>query len=133
MTKLLPDWENRLGATIAKWRPRPFRWDRDCARWVAACVIAQTGQDPIRDLRGQYRTKRDALKLLAKGALIERLDGLFPRVHPAMAQRGDIALVQESCLGCVTGGEALFYFAKEGMISIPRYEWSAVWAVGRDG
>lgn len=127
----LPDWENRLNETIAKWRSRPFRWDRDCGRWAAACVIAQTGNDPMHELRTQYRTKREAMKLLAKQPMADRLDGMFERVHPAFAQRGDIALTQEHCCGCVLGATALFYFVDGGMIEIPRSEWQAVWAVGR--
>ena len=133
MSTLLPDWENRLSETVAEWRSRPFKWSRDCGRWAAACVIAQTGEDPIAELRGRYSTKREAMRLLAEKPMAERLDEIFPRVHPALAQRGDIALVQDSCLGCVTGGEALFYFAEGGMIGIPRAEWVAVWGVGRDG
>ncbi|WP_338445960.1 hypothetical protein V5F89_12495 [Pelagerythrobacter marensis] len=129
----LPDWEHRLSATIAEWRVRPFRWDRDCARWGAAVVIAQTGIDPIAEWRGRYRTKREALELLAEKPMPVRLDELFPRVHPAMARRGDIALTQKSCLGCVLGGEALFYFAAGGMTRVPRREWEGVWGVGRDG
>lgn len=133
MTQRLPDWENRLSGTVAEWRARPFRWDRDCGRWLAACVIAQTGEDPLASLRAQYSTKREALKLLAETPMADRLDGMFPRVHPALARRGDIALTQESCLGCVLGGEALFYFAEGGMTMVPRAEWTGVWGVGRDG
>ena len=132
MTRVLPDWENRLSETIAEWRVRPFRWDRDCGRWAAACVIAQTGEDPLHELRGQYRSKRGALKLLAKKSMSERLDEMFPRIHPALAQRGDIAMTQDNCLGCVLGGEALFDF-EQGMTMIPRAEWTGVWGVGRDG
>ncbi|MAW99518.1 MAG: hypothetical protein CMN72_07695 [Sphingomonas sp.] len=127
----LPNWENRLSATVAEWREQPFRWDRDCARWAAACVIAQTGVDPIADLRGQYRTKREAFALLSERSMAERLDERFPRVPPALARRGDIALTQESCLGVVLGGEALFYFRDGGMTMIPRREWTGVWGVGR--
>lgn len=132
MTQRLPNWGNRLAETVAEWRARPFRWDRDCGRWAAACVMAQTGEDPLADLRGQYRTKREALKLLAETPMAERLDGMFPQVHPAMAQRGDIALTQGLCLGCVMGGEALFYF-EDGMTMVPRGEWSGVWGVGCNG
>lgn len=133
MSVLLPDWEQRLSDTIKIWRTRPFRWDRDCGRWAAACVIAQTGEDPLAELRGQYSTKRAALKLLAEKSMYERLDGMFERVEPCFAQRGDIALVQDNCLGCVIGGEALFYFAEGGMTAVPRSDWSAAWKVGRDG
>ncbi len=126
-----PDWEIRLSATIADWRRRPFRWDSDCARWAAACVIAQTGVDPLAELRGRYRTKREALALLAEKPMVERLDDLFSPVHQAMARRGDIALTQDSCLGCVLGGEALFRSVEHGMTMVPRREWTRVWAVGR--
>lgn len=129
MTRLA-DWDARLSATIMEWRERPFRWNRDCARWMAAFVIAQTGEDPLADLRGKYRTKRQALKLLAEQPMMERLDEVFPRIPAAFARRGDIALTQDSCLGCVVGGEALFFF-EDGMTTVPRSEWQAVWGVGR--
>lgn len=132
MTRL-PDWETRLLETVGQWRVRPFRWDRDCGRWAAACVMAQTGDDPLKDLRPLYRTKAAALRLLAEKPMEQRLDEMFPRIHPALAQRGDIVLTQEMCLGCIiTGGEAMFYF-ENGMTMIPRAEWSAAWAVGRHG
>lgn len=131
MTRLA-NWEARLSATIAEWRERPFRWDRDCARWMAAFVIAQTDEDPLADLRGKYRTKRQALKLLAEQPMAERLDEFFPRVPAALARRGDIALTQDTCLGCVIGGDALFFF-EDGMTLVPRAEWEGVWGVGRNG
>ncbi|MBY8335212.1 DUF6950 family protein [Qipengyuania pacifica] len=131
MTRLA-DWDGRLSATIMEWRERPFRWDSDCARWVAACVIAQTGEDPLSDLRGQYRTEREALKLLAAKPMPEYLDERFPRVHPAQARRGDIALAQENCLGIVIAGDALFFV--DGVLApIARAEWQGTWGVGRDG
>jgi len=128
----LPDWETRLHDVLASWRERSFRWDRDCARFMAAFVKAQTGVDPIADLRSQYRTKRAALKILAAKSMEERLDAQFPRIHTAFAQRGDIALVQDMCLGCVIGDSALF-FGEDGMTTLPRSEWQGVWGVGRDG
>ncbi len=129
MTRL-PDWETRLGETVARWRTRPFRWDRDCARWLADCVIAQTGEDPLEDLRGQYRTKRGALRLLAEKPMAQRLDEKFPRVEPAFARRGDIALMQDSCLGLVLGGEAMAYGEDGRMTMFPRRDWQGVWSVG---
>jgi len=126
----VPDWENRLAETLAEWNAREFRWDRDCARRAAACAIAVTGEDPLADLRSQYRTKREAMALLAETPMADRLDALFPRIHPAFAQRGDIALVEDSCLGIVLGGEASFYSAEGGVRMIRRSEWQAVWGVG---
>ena len=123
MTRLA-NWEARLSVTIAEWRERPFRWDRDCARWMAAFVIAQTDEDPLADLRGKYRTKRQSM--------VERLDEVFPRVPTALARRGDIALTQGNCLGCVIGGDALFFI--DGLITpVSRAEWEGTWGVGRDG
>ena len=84
------------------------------------------------DLRGQYRTEREALKLLAAKPMPEYLDERFPRVHPAQARRGDIALAQENCLGIVIAGDALFFV--DGVLApIARAEWQGTWGVGRDG
>ncbi|NCP10840.1 MAG: hypothetical protein GW859_02595 [Sphingomonadales bacterium] len=128
----LPDWEQRLGETVARWRLRTFRWDRDCVRWLADCVIAQTGEDPLAGMRGRYRTKREALRLLAESPLAERLDEKFARIAPAFARRGDIALMQDSALGLVLGGEAMAFGEDGRMTMIPRREWQAVWAVGHE-
>lgn len=128
----LPDWETRLHEVISEWRNRTFRWNGDCARFMAAFVIAQTGQDPLVDLRGQYRTKREALRLLAEMPMADRLDRKFARTHPAFAQRGDIAMMQDMCLGCVLGSEAMF-FGENGMTMVPRADWQHVWEVGRNG
>ncbi|MEM9765381.1 MAG: hypothetical protein AAF968_23255 [Pseudomonadota bacterium] len=133
MTQRLPDWENRLSETLAEWRVRRHRWNADCARYAGAVVIAQTGEDPIADLRGRYRTKREALKLLAEKPMIDRWDERFPRVPAALAQRGDIALIGEHSLGCVIGSEGQFFLPTGEMGLVPRAQWDLVWGVGRDG
>lgn len=126
----LPDWENRLSATIVQWRRRKFRWDRDCARFAAACAIAVTGEDPLTDLRGAYRSKTAAMKILAGKSMAEHLDERFLRGAPSLARRGDIALMDDNCLGVVLGGEAMFLDPSEGTVMIPRAEWQGVWSVG---
>ena len=129
----LPNWENRLALTLAQWRGRQFRWDADCARYLAAVTIAVTGEDPLADLRGQYRTKREALALLSQKPMASWLDDRFPRVPIALAQRGDIALAGDMHLGCVIGGEALFFTETGFLGPTPRSDWQGVWGVGRDG
>lgn len=133
MMQRLPDWENRLSDTLADWSTRTFRWDADCARYLAAIVIAITGHDPIADLRGQYRTKREALKLLAEKPMEKRLDERFPRIPIAFAQRGDIALTHEIALGCILGSEAQCFVGNGRMGLVARPDWLGTWAVGHNG
>lgn len=133
MIERLPDWENRLSATLGEWLLKRFRWHSDCARFAAAITIAQTGHDPLADLRGQYRTLREAMELLAEKPMEARLDERFPRVPVAFAQRGDIPLIGDHALGCVIGSQGQFFMPGGEMGFVPRAEWDHVWGVGRDG
>lgn len=129
----LPDWEARLSAVLAEWSTRRFRWDGDCARFAAATVIAVTGEDPLADLRGRYRTRREAMAILEEKPMEARLDAMFPRVPIGLAQRGDIALLDAMALGCVIGGDARGFGPDGVMDLMPRAEWLGAWGVGRDG
>ncbi len=102
-----PDWVPRLTAAIEARAETPFKWGSfDCC--LAACDLwkAQTGVDPMADLRG-YKTKAGALRTLAKEApeapQDRRLEALAVRLgretglvsYPATyAQRGFLVFIE---------------------------------------
>lgn len=92
----MSDWPMILAALIEAER-RPFAWGRhDCCTFAADCVLAITGRDPLADLRGQWRTRTQALALLKRlGGLQQAVtDRLGPPLPNALlAQRGDIVLI----------------------------------------
>lgn len=109
----LPTWAAELARLIEARAAVPFAWGpNDCAAWVADACAAQTGGDPLAELRGTRRTERGALRQLrAIGgveAAIERA-GLQP-VPPALAQRGDVVMLDQGdwpLLALCMGTEAL--------------------------
>lgn len=127
------DWEARASAEIERWRGVRFAWGkRDCCRFAAAIVRAMTGRDPMRGLRGKSASKRAALRLIAEQPIAQRLDAKFERVPPAFAQRGDIVMTDGS-VGIFWAGAGLFLGAEgeaEGLVSVPRAEFTGVWRVG---
>lgn len=131
------DWEPRLGGLIAERRAWPFAWgSHDCALWAAAWVEAVTGID----LGGPYRGTYDdaagaaaALRAHGAGTLVRTLDSHFHRVHRASAQRGDLALHQGG-VGGVWVADAYFVGLegeRDGLVRIPRRQWSLAWRVAR--
>ncbi|MES2904636.1 MAG: hypothetical protein V4696_10665 [Pseudomonadota bacterium] len=139
----LRDWEARLSAFLAERRDMPFAWgSMDCALFATAAAAAQTGDDRAAEYRGTYTDRKGsaaALRCLGKGTLLRTMDSLFPRCPPAFARRGDLVWFKGSVGVCV-GGEALFVgevrvakaagvMLREGLIAVPRGEWTRAWRV----
>lgn len=103
------DWMHRLAVLAEARQHEPFEWGpNDCAAFAADAVETQTGQDVLAELRGHRSTERQALRreraIGGIPAAIERA-GLMP-VAPALAQRGDLVLIEQAprpvlavCLG----------------------------------
>ena len=105
MIARLPDWQLRLEACVAERLTQPFGWGRlDCALWVGDCVRACTGHDPAAHVRGKYATAREAARLLRGfGDLADAAAAVLgPEIVPALAQPGDVGLIDnegDPCLG----------------------------------
>jgi len=134
-----PDWEQRLGAFLDEIRDRPFDWGRhDCCLMAAGGVIAMTGEDPMPEFRGRYRTKRGAacaLNRYGAGTLAATMDGKFGAIAPALAFRGDIVMV-EGGLGISLGSASIHVGElgeREGLILRPRLLWTHAWRVPMPG
>lgn len=93
----LPDWRPRLSALVAACFQRRFEWGvHDCALFAADAILAMTGTDPARDLRGRYASARGARKLMRAMGFADKaalLSALLPEVPPARAAQGDIAVL----------------------------------------
>src|SRR5262245_2833 len=103
----LPDWPDRLGAYIATHAHMRFAWGNyahDCCSFAFGAATAITGRD-LMDGLPTYASAEEADLLLAK-PIEAWLDELLPRVEPAMAQRGDIAVadVREETAALIVEG-----------------------------
>lgn len=131
----LPDWEDRLAAIVEVRRDWPFEWGRhDCILWATACAAAMTGTDLAEPFRGQYSDREGAARVLreiGEGTLIRTVNHYFPRKPASMAQRGDLVM-HGTAIGVCIGAKGLFVGeegAREGLVTVPRAEWSRAWGV----
>lgn len=105
--KRLPDWMCRLDAYVRSIWNTPFSWgSHDCCTVSADVVMACTGVDAMSDLRGCYRGKLSAARVLVRiGGLDEALSKrLGPVIPVSLAQPGDIGLCSDGRLVFCGGG-----------------------------
>ena len=117
-------WEARLAAVMEAARETPYvLGEHDCFRLACHAICALTGEDRWPEFAGRYRTKGEALRVIAEyGASFDRAFSWFFGCAPAdrkLARRGDIVkFMQEGeahlgvCLGiraAVLGDEGLMY------------------------
>lgn len=90
------DWPERLIAEIERHSHMPFEHGTsDCFIFPMDCVEVMTGEDPWAGQRG-YRTEKGAAGKLRRHAFYNVGDAFaakFSEIPPAMAQRGDIGVV----------------------------------------
>ena len=98
---------------LASRRYMPFAWgSNDCALFAADGIQAITGTDIAADFRGKYSDEASAMaaiKAIANGSTIADAaawcaakHGLTECIHPLMAQRGDLVIV-EAAQGLMSG------------------------------
>jgi hypothetical protein len=122
------NWKPDLLGAIDGAREEQFEYGvMDCATFVANCVHAMTGTDPMKDLRGQYHSAQEALAACAAmghAQPVDYLASLFKEIEPAMAQTGDIAMVTSDipdwpAMG-VFSGPRIMVMRPDGLGSLPR-------------
>jgi hypothetical protein len=69
----------------------------DCGLWAADAVHEALGYDPAKDLRGRYRSRRGAMRVLGRDGLLGALRKVarrhkWKRINPEMARSGDFGL-----------------------------------------
>jgi len=132
----LPDWPERLVATIERHRAAPFAWGaHDCATLFADCVEAVTGADPLAAYR-PWDGESAALRALARagfGSMRDFVDAHFRAVPAVLARRGDLVLPAAApalmCPAVVTGAEAVSRDLS-GWIVAPVAVMACAWRVG---
>ncbi|HIC7932362.1 TPA: DUF6950 family protein [Enterobacter hormaechei] len=128
-----PDWHNRLIAVIRAAEKRPFLWgEHDCCLFAADCAEAMTGDNFADGWRGTYDCETGAKKALLRGggSLENVLAKYLDEVPVKMAQRGDIAVVENAvtrCAGVIYGG-AVWVPGENGLVCLKTKPLSA-WRV----
>ncbi|MGT2566011.1 DUF6950 family protein [Enterobacter kobei] len=118
-----PDWHNRLIAVIRAAEKRSFLWgEHDCCLFAADCAEAMTGDNFANGWRGTYDSETGAKKALLRGGgtLEKVLAKYLDEVPVKMAQRGDIAVVENSgtrCAGVIYGG-AVWVPGEAGLVCL---------------
>jgi hypothetical protein len=98
-------WHTRAFDTFLRERAEmPFAWgSNDCALFAADAILANTGTDIAADFRGKYTTQLGALRTIQEvtggtsvadaAAYCAVKHGLTEHIHPLMAQRGDLVVI----------------------------------------
>lgn len=98
-------------------------------------MLAQTGVDPVADLRGRYKTPRGAAGVLARhGGLEAMLTARLgpPLRSPLLAQRGFVVLFREGDderVGVIVNPGIIACKAPDGMTSRPLGTARLAWAI----
>lgn len=90
-----PQWTIQLPETLRAAMSRPFSWgEHDCCLFAADCALAVCGIDIAEKVRGRYKTKSGAMRVLKSefGDLESGLSSFFTRIEPDKATRGDIVM-----------------------------------------
>lgn len=127
-------WPQLLDAYVECTKARAFEWGvLDCVTFAANWRTLVTGEDPIAEWRGTYKTEREALKLIAGlgcdglEALGTRLFGEPDPLGPKFAGRGDLVLAQDA-LGISLGARGAF-LSLSGLEFLPARDFKTVWKV----
>ncbi|MCG9534373.1 DUF6950 family protein [Providencia huaxiensis] len=90
-----PQWTIQLPETLRAAMSRPFSWgEHDCCLFTADCALAVCGIDIAEKVRGRYKTKSGAMRVLKSefGDLESGLSSFFTGIEPDKATRGDIVM-----------------------------------------
>ncbi len=95
-----PEWEKRLVAVTEAHLSTPLVWGKsDCILTAADAVEAVLGDDPAKDIRGNYKSKTGAYRLIRQRGFKSVSDVLasqFEEVPVALAQRGDLGVYDKT-------------------------------------
>lgn len=93
-------WEKRLVAVTEAHMNTPLVWGKsDCLLTTCDAIEAMTGVDPAADIRGKYKSKSGAYRLIKQrgfDSLGAVLADRFEESPVAMAQRGDVGIFEKT-------------------------------------
>lgn len=116
-----PDWQEKLINAIRAAQKRPFLWGQhDCALFAADCVQEMCGEDFAAAYRGTYDSEIGAKKALLKnhGSLEKALSACMDEVPVKLAQRGDVAIMDNSGNNCagIVWSNGVFCAGESGLV-----------------
>lgn len=117
--------QGHLDAYLAYVRAKRFRpGSHDCGLFVAGWVKGLTGDDHGARWRGKYRSMKGLQELVKADGFESHVDyvaSLFPDVigGPAMAQTGDLAVVEGDALG-IFASDRVFVLRPDGLGHVSR-------------
>jgi len=135
-------WLADLMQEIESVRDNPFVWgEHDCCLFAARCVEVMTGENPMPEFIGKYKSQAQAfraLKEIGEGTLLKTLKKKFGKpIHPAHAKRGDIMfkVFEEGgpAIGINLGVNSVFTGQegeRPGLVEIPTLECSKGFSIG---
>lgn len=95
-----PEWEKRLVAVTEAHLNTSLVWGQsDCILTAADAVEAVLGDDPAKDIRGNYKSKTGAYRLIRERgfkSVADVLSSQFEEVPVALAQRGDLGVYEKT-------------------------------------
>lgn len=119
-------WDIEVGRIVQEAAKTPFKWgETDCLCFASSCIQAATGLDVMEGHQGQYKTAREAYRMILEHR--DKIEGIFSEyfdeIPLARAQRGDgiIAYLKEGpTFGIVSlDGKRAALKAEEGLLFIP--------------
>ncbi|MGF7160121.1 hypothetical protein FHS85_001744 [Rhodoligotrophos appendicifer] len=119
------NWPERLFDAIRSHEARPFEWAvSDCWGMAMDVVKAMTGHEPFASAR-KYKSARGARGALHRrgfATIVHALAAEFEEVPPAMAQRGDLGVIEVEHEQAAAICEGVMFVAKArtGVIRVPR-------------
>lgn len=132
------DWPGRLYDYALDPANAVFAWGKnDCVMYCANAIRAITGEDPLSGFVDAWSTEDEALAVLdARGGLLAAVSGVLgpPMDNVALAQRGDIALVElpdMDFLALHLGDRLVAPTKDRGLVQIKSVHAKRAWAVGR--
>lgn len=110
--KRYPNWPVRLNEYILESEKKTFKLGKhDCCTFTAGAIKAITGEDPMKEFRGQYndwKSAKDALDEIGYDNLYKTLAKKFgPSILGVKGQKGDLAFYEGAC-GIILGRYAMF-------------------------
>lgn len=127
------NWEEALSHYLQDRREMPFEYGvNDCCMFAAGAVEAITGQNPMSDFIGKYKSLASSVRAIKDAgyeSIEQIIDERFEEIPVGFASTGDLAFFDGS-VGVVLGGRAAF--VGEGSFTlIDRHEWTKAWGVAR--
>lgn len=136
------DWPQRLAWFVAERRGKGFDWaSNNCGLLAADWLAELVDNDLAADYRARCATALGAKRLLAEAGGVAGLAAAvcarhgWAEVTPAMARRGDLALVEAEtpegsaeALGVVLGATVMAPGAT-GAVFVPRRQLRRAWAI----